>query len=49
MQIKRDRQIIISFSETKDFLLIENLPALPPDKVYVLWTVLKKGASLQGN
>ena len=44
MQIKRDRQIIISFSETKDFLLIKNLPALPPDKVYVLWTVLKKGA-----
>ncbi len=25
-------------------LKAENLPALPPDKVYVLWTVLKKGA-----
>ena len=25
-------------------LKAENLPALPPDKVYVLWTVVKKGA-----
>ena len=34
----------VNASKLEARLKAENLPALPPDKVYVLWTVLKKGA-----
>ncbi len=36
--------VAVNANKLEARLKAENLPALPPDKVYVLWTVLKKGA-----
>ena len=36
--------VAVNVSDLEGVLTVKNLPPLPPEKVYVLWTVLERGA-----